>query len=174
LIKELKDINRKLSELSVTDDLTRIFNRREFYRRLTTEVARSARLNHNLSVLLFDVDGFKHFNDSYGHLKGDLLLRNVGDIISQSLREYDSGYRYGGDEFVVILPETKGEQAIVVAERISKCFLSSGFEGTGLSIGVAQYVPGEDVNTLVKRADEAMYKAKKSGGSKISLNKGQN
>jgi PleD family two-component response regulator len=99
-----RDLRKELSRLSITDSLTGLYNQRHFYTRLKDEVTRAKRQKHPLSLILLDLDNFKEYNDTYGHLEGDEMLRNVGQIINNSIREgVDSGYRYGGDEFAILL-----------------------------------------------------------------------
>jgi diguanylate cyclase (GGDEF)-like protein len=108
----------KLQKLAITDGLTKLYNSRSFYTQLELEVDRFNRYKHPLSLLLLDIDNFKEYNDSYGHLEGDKVLVRFSLIIKDCLRANDSAYRYGGEEFTVILPETTGEEAKTVAQRI--------------------------------------------------------
>jgi len=167
-ITENKRLQKELEKLSITDNLTGLYNQRHFYNELKRETERSKRLNHPLSLLLFDVDRFKYCNDTYGHLGGDKVLCEVGEIVSKSIRvNVDSGYRYGGDEFVVILPETGTDQAFAVAERIRTSFNNTGLVDVTLSIGLIKYRIEYDLETFVRHADKAMYTAKQSGGDRI-------
>jgi diguanylate cyclase (GGDEF)-like protein len=166
---ELRRANKRLEELSITDDLTGIYNRRNFYEKLSQEIARVGRHKRPLSLLMFDVDHFKSYNDTHGHLAGNRILERVGRIVSEEIREVDWGFRYGGDEFTVILPETSKENAMVVAERIRKAFEKCKFDETTLSIGIAQYDLQSDLDTIIRNADEAMYKAKNQGGNRVDI-----
>jgi two-component system cell cycle response regulator len=150
LIAERKRMEEQLRELTVTDDLTKLHNSRHFFKQLQSETARADRYGHSLSLLLMDVDGFKRYNDTYGHLEGDKVLGKLGEVIQGCMRKNDSGYRYGGDEFTVILPETRGPEAWKVAERIRKGFRTVVFSpapGTRIdatvSIGIAEYKADE-------------------------------
>lgn len=152
-----------------TDELTRLHNRRYFEGLLRSELNRARRYAHPLSLLFMDVNHLKIVNDRYGHLQGDLLLRHMGDLLLRTLRLTDAAARYGGDEFVVLLPETNGEEATNVAERIIRevtpCpLLSGGSIPWGFSVGVA-WVPfgGRYDLDLLRLADEAAYQAKREG-----------
>jgi len=166
---ELRRANRRLEELSITDDLTGIYNRRHFYEKLSEMTARAKRYKLPLSLLMFDVDHFKSYKDTRGHLAGNRVLKRVGRIVSEEIREVDWGFRYGEDEFAVILPETSKKDATIVAEKIRKAFEKCKFDETTLSIGIAQYDLKSDLDTLIKHADEARYKAKSQGGNRIEV-----
>ena len=166
----LQASEKRYRDLSITDDLTQLFNSRLFYNKLTTELDRSVRYNKPLTLLMMDIDNFKKFNDSYGHLEGDKVLIEMGEVIQECMRRTDSAFRYGGEEFSLILPETQTNGAITVAERIRTMFKEHSFyPGTeeavhvSVSIGVASYTQGEDTEVLIKRADQNMYTAKKQG-----------
>ena len=164
--------SKKMEELSMTDSLTHIFNRRHFYRRLKEEMKRAKRQKHLVSLLVVDLDNLKVYNDKHGHLKGDEALRGVAQAVTASIRQdVDTGYRYGGDEFAVILPDSDETEAAEVAERLRKTFENFGFEGTSLSIGLAEIDFEEDLDDFVTRADTAMYVAKNSGGNKVHIDK---
>ena len=165
----------KLQKLAITDGLTKLYNSRHFYNQLEMEIGRCSRYNHPLALLLLDVDNFKVYNDSYGHLEGDKVLVRIGQIIKSCLRKIDSAYRYGGEEFTVILPETNGQKANNVAQRIRTAVeLESFFPEPGkavtitVSVGVTEYFKKEKLSTFIKKADQAMYNAKADGGNRIS------
>ncbi len=165
----------KLKQLAITDGLTKLFNSRHFYNQLELEIDRSNRYSHALALLLLDIDYFKKYNDAYGHLEGDKVLVRLGQTINSCLRSMDSAYRYGGEEFTVILPETKGEEALAVAERIKTAVESERFSPIPdsnvpitISIGVTEFFPKEKIETFVKRADEAMYLSKEEGRNRVS------
>ena len=123
-----------------------------------------------------DIDNFKDYNDTYGHLEGDKVLVRFSQIIKSCLRANDSAYRYGGEEFTVLLPETGGERAKTVAQRIRKTLEVEQFTPRPdeevqitISIGVTQYFPKEELSTFIQRADKAMYLSKQNGRNKVSV-----
>lgn len=166
----------KLKKLAITDGLTGLYNLRYFYDQLAIEIDRFNRYHHPLSLLLLDIDHFKDYNDAYGHLEGDKVLINLAKIISGCLRKMDTAYRYGGEEFTIILPETSLEKAMIAAKRIKTDLSKITFSPEGsrhpiavtISIGVTEYSPKEDISEFVKRADDAMYISKKNGRDRIS------
>ncbi len=175
LLAQQRQLENQLRELTITDDLTKLHNMRHFYVQLQLEMDRASRYENPLSLLLLDVDRFKQYNDTYGHLEGDKILMELGRVILACLRKSDTAYRYGGDEFMVVLPQTLGKEARNVAERIRARFPAEYSRrepdriDTTLSIGVVSHRPKEDLSELVKRADQAMYKAKKQGGNQSIL-----
>jgi diguanylate cyclase (GGDEF)-like protein len=170
LKRDLEEKNEELKRLSIRDSLTGLYNQRHFYTVLEREIERSKRQKHSLSLILFDVDKFKNYNDTYGHLEGDKVLRKIGEIVQISIRkDVDSGYRYGGDEFAVITPETDQQQAVKIGERILKEFGALGFSMSTLSMGIAAFDSTLETEKLVKHADEALYKAKGAGGNQICI-----
>ena len=165
----------KLQKLAITDGLTKLYNSRYFYNQVDLEVDRSNRYHHTLSLLLLDIDHFKVYNDTYGHLEGDKVLVRIGEVIKACLRKMDTAYRYGGEEFTVILPETNGQEAIHVAERIRSSIEQEVFSPDSgqenkitISIGVTEHINGERISALVERADKAMYISKENGRNRIS------
>jgi diguanylate cyclase (GGDEF)-like protein len=153
--------------LSLTDPLTELPNRRHFDVIIESELRRSERYNRPLGVLLIDLDNFKRYNDEKGHLEGDKVLIEYAKMMRSSVRDVDLICRYGGDEFIVVLPETDKSFARAVAERIRKKIVKVGHKSKiTLSIGVSAYpLDGEDKNSLVMSADKACYSAKKGGGN---------
>ena len=167
---------KTLEKLAITDGLTRLYNLRHFYKQLEIEIDRCNRYGHSLALLLLDIDHFKMCNDTYGHLEGDKVLVRLGQIIKICLRTMDSAYRYGGEEFTIILPETTGKEANNVAERISASVESERFSTEAgedfsitISIGVTEYFKEEQLSTFIHRADQAMYKSKAKGRNRISF-----
>lgn len=175
LTQERSRMLGKLEELAITDELTKLYNLRHFYSQLEVEVDRSDRYGQTLSLLLLDIDRFKFYNDSFGHLEGDKVLVRLGQIIKSCLRTMDSAYRYGGEEFTIILPETKGQKAQTVAHRLRKAVEEEQFYPKAdreyhitISIGVTEYFKKEDIADFVQRADKAMYLSKLSGRNRVS------
>lgn len=173
-ITERKKAEAELKRLVITDDLTGLYNQRYFYTQLTKEVERAKRHNRPLSLLLIDVDLFKEFNDTYGHWEGDFVLKKIGELLMKNVRDIDIAFRYGGEEFTVILPETNHEDAMIVAERIRKAVAQTMFYPFTLdgqpdivsktvSIGTTEFHQEDTLKSFLKRADNAMYQAKKSG-----------
>ena len=166
----------KLQKLAVTDGLTKLYNSRSFYSQLETEVDRFNRYKHPLALLLLDLDHFKDYNDSYGHLEGDKILVRFSQIIKSCLRANDTAYRYGGEEFTVILPETGGEEAGTVAQRIRAALEAERFSPVNgkavkltISIGVTEYQFKEELSSFIQRADKAMYRSKQKGRNMVSM-----
>lgn len=169
LLIELRNRNKDLSMLSVTDDLTGLYNRRYFYTKLDDEMTRARRQKHPLALLLIDLDNFKKYNDTQGHLEGDKLLKELGLIILHNIRDkVDYGFRYGGDEFAVILSEADEEVAKVAAERFRTIFNDLDFKDVGISVGITTYDINDSGESIIERADAAMYSAKSAGGNSFS------
>ncbi|MBN1869321.1 MAG: diguanylate cyclase [Candidatus Omnitrophica bacterium] len=166
---ENADFIRQLTHLSMTDSMTGMHNHRFFVRTLDQEVSRSKRYTTSLCLLMMDIDNFKSYNDTFGHLEGDQLLKTVGRILKASLRVTDVACRYAGDEFVIILPETDVSEAMIVAERIKKAVETSlSNQKTTMSIGLAKYaVPHMSKYDFILKADTALYEAKKRGKNRI-------
>ena len=176
LTKERIRMMEKLQQLAITDGLTQLYNSRSFYTQLELEIDRSNRYNHPLALLLLDIDHFKDYNDSYGHLEGDRVLVLFSKVIKSCLRANDSAYRYGGEEFTVILPETSAEEAKTVAQRIRASLEEVTFRpqkdarvSKTISIGVTEYFTKEELTSFIKRADEAMYLSKQNGRNRVSV-----
>lgn len=154
-------LRKKLYFRAITDELTDLYNRRYFYQKLKRETERAKRQGHPLSIIMLDVDQFKAFNDRYGHLEGDALLRTVAGVLQFSVRQHvDSVFRYGGDEFVVILPEADETIAAVIGNRIKKKFVETAPGKVGLSLGIAEFEDQLDVETFINLADKKLYKEK--------------
>jgi diguanylate cyclase (GGDEF)-like protein/PAS domain S-box-containing protein len=170
----LKESEKKYRELSIIDNLTQLYNSRHFYAQLEIEIERSNRYGQPLTLLLLDLDKFKKFNDKYGHVEGDYVLSQLGQVIKRCLRDPDSAYRYGGEEFTIILPMTTSDEGIVTAKRIQTELKKEAFSPVldqniymTVSIGLAQYKPKEEIKAFVHRVDKLMYQAKKDGRDRI-------
>jgi diguanylate cyclase (GGDEF)-like protein len=168
---ELRVANGMLEELSQRDPLTQLYNRRYFVTRAEEELER-VRRGHAVAVLMMDLDGFKHVNDEQGHIAGDQLLRRIARAIEESTRIVDVIGRFGGDEFVVLLPDTDLEQALIVAERLVTTLRHVGTEAdpkrpVTASIGLSLAHPEDDVAILLNSADDAAYRAKQAGGDRF-------
>lgn len=171
---QLLKSEKLFKNLSITDDLTQLYNSRYFYKRLKDEINRLIRYKQPLSLLLIDIDDFKKINDKDGHLQGDNILKQTGIVIQDCLRNTDSAYRYGGEEFTILLPATGIEGAIIVANRIKECFFAYDFSSItnktvriSVSIGACQFKPEEAMEAFVKRTDDALYRAKRSGKNRV-------
>lgn len=167
---ETAKLYKELSYLSITDPLTNMFNYRHFAKTLDQEIKRLKRYPGDLCLLMIDVDDFKSYNDSFGHLAGDGLLKEVARLLNENLRSVDIACRYAGDEFVIILPQTKIPQAEVVAEKIKQKVEEFPFKRKiTLSIGVATYSNNLDRFELMLKADTALYDAKKHGKNRVCI-----
>jgi two-component system cell cycle response regulator len=169
MIKELK-------RLTIEDSLTGLYNSRHFFDQLDKEIKRSDRYLHPISLIFIDIDNFKEINDTYGHMIGDSILALIAKRIKTCLRTNDSAFRFAGDEFTIILPETALNEAKFVADRILSKFSDESFvinekeilEITP-SVGIAEYQRNEGHQQFVHRADVTMYEAKQRGGNRVII-----
>ena len=174
VIKKINFMYSQTRYLSVTDPLTGLYNRRHFEDNLEREFLRASRYNNELSFAIIDIDFFKKVNDTYGHSAGDYVLKEVAYLILQNLRKTDMVFRYGGEEFTVIITETPIERAVVPLERLRKAVEEYPFNHNGqkiqvtISVGVSEVSKKiETVNQLFEDADKALYKAKENGRNQI-------
>ena len=175
-IENARSVER-IQELTITDDCTGLYNARHLYKTLETEVYRSSRFGYEFSILFIDLDHFKSVNDTHGHLVGSKLLAEIGYLIKAQLRLIDFAFRYGGDEFVVLLPQTAKDQALVVARRLLDALRASKFcrdEGLNLnvraSIGLATYPhDARTAHDVIRQADGMMYMVKNSTRDNIGI-----
>jgi diguanylate cyclase (GGDEF)-like protein len=174
----LRERNKELHEISIIDSLTSLHNRRHLMDTLSAEVTRSRRYSRPFALLMIDIDHFKRYNDTYGHLAGDDVLRTMGATFKNSLRSGDYSARYGGEEFAVILPETGPDGALQTAERIRTKAESEPFtwedqtEKITVSIGISTFPEnGDDLNALISSADAALYQAKEEGRNRALLSR---
>jgi diguanylate cyclase (GGDEF)-like protein len=172
LIENDEKMQEEIKRLSEEDYLTKLYNRRKIHEIIETEIKRSRRYNSAFAVLLLDIDDFKMINDTFGHNAGDKVLIQFSSIIGQTVRESDIAGRWGGEEFLVICPETTTEGAISLAEKIRYNIENYTFEEAGnitASIGVAGAQHGDNVKSLIFRADEALYSSKKAGKNRVTV-----
>jgi len=170
MVARLRESRRELERLSVTDDLTGLYNRRYLMETLANEMRRSRRLDHPCALLIADVDHFKEYNDAYGHLAGDEALARIAAVLRETTRDVDCAARYGGEEFVVLMPETNAVGAMETAQRIRTLLADDELVGAKLSvsIGVAQFPEdGDAPEALLARADAALYRAKREGRDRV-------
>jgi len=182
LISALENLdarNREIQEIMTTDRLTGLYNRNYLFTMLEDEFARSARREYMFSLMMIDIDDFKSINDTFGHSSGDKMLSRFGTLLKESLRKFDRAFRYGGEEFVVVLPDTELTVASLVAERIRSAFEKETFAfavagedkpadvSRTISIGVAISSPQTTAEILLTQADEAMYVAKNQGKNRV-------
>jgi len=170
-MRTLEVLMRDAKDASNTDPLTKLYNRNILDEHLPAVIADAQSMGQPVCMMLIDIDNFKQINDTYGHPYGDEILRRFAKALKQTFRQRDIAIRYGGDEFMLVLPGATLEQAQAGAERLRRmvcenCDLPSGTCVT-LSIGMTQGIPGDDLQSLIARADEALYSAKKAGKDRI-------
>lgn len=168
---ELKEANATISHLAATDELTELYNRRYFNDRLSAAISAARRHSYHLSMIMIDLDHFKKVNDTYGHSAGDLVLKTFADLLRDMMRVEDVAARWGGEEFIIILPHTPGEAAAALAERIRIAFEQQSDRATAIvlsaSFGVVQLHESDDADTFISRADAALYRAKREGRNRV-------
>ena len=177
MTKKISEARQQIEKMAISDALTGLFNRRHVMERFTEELERAKRLKKDLGCIMIDIDNFKNINDTYGHLVGDKTLRKVSDILKNSIRTYDIAGRYGGEEFLIVLPDTDFEEALRLAERIRASIKIQPAPKSDLipavpvtiSLGIASMRDTDiSIDNMIKRADEGLYAAKKSGRDKVS------
>lgn len=177
LVRKLSEARRQLETLAMTDALTGLFNRRQILQRLEEECERARRNGDGLCCLMLDVDHFKQVNDDFGHQKGDDVLKIIAEQLRTVLRVYDAVGRYGGEEFIALLPGADLETAQAVAERLRSAIEATVMvrhpsgepRPTTASLGLARWKPADTVDTLIHRADEALYRAKAGGRNRVEI-----
>jgi diguanylate cyclase (GGDEF)-like protein/PAS domain S-box-containing protein len=169
-LQTLEAINELLEKQATTDALTGIFNRMKFNKSFTNEIQRAQRYNTPLSLIIFDIDHFKQVNDTYGHLAGDSVLKNLVRLVASNLREIDIFARWGGEEFVIQTPETSLDGAIKLAEKLRSKIENHDFtepEKITTSFGVTTLKKGDNTISFINRADEALFRAKEGGRNQV-------
>ncbi|HAR26201.1 MAG TPA: GGDEF domain-containing protein, partial [Bradyrhizobium sp.] len=175
-INELQHSLEAIRAESLTDPLTGLGNRKYFDRSMDMAVQAALASSEPLSLLMFDIDHFKSFNDSYGHLTGDQVLRLVAQSLKQTIKGQDITARYGGEEFAVVLPNTALRQALTVADHIRRAVMAKELKkkSTGeilgrvtISVGVSMLKPADDTDSLIERADACLYAAKRAGRNRV-------
>jgi diguanylate cyclase (GGDEF)-like protein len=170
MVRELQELQEELRTSAAVDALTKAFNRKKIEQLLEWEIERATRYNSPLSLILFDLDNFKTVNDTYGHLSGDYVLKTVIRIIQDHIRKTDSLGRWGGEEFMLLAPETCLEQAAELAEKIRQHVELFAYKNVGtitISCGLAELKAGDTMDSLIKRADDALYRAKRKGRNRV-------
>jgi diguanylate cyclase (GGDEF)-like protein len=181
LLRKITEARQQLLKLATIDDLTKLYNRRYFFERFNQELERAKRYRRPLSCIIMDLDYFKEVNDTYGHLAGDQVLSGIAQILQNNCRQSDLAGRYGGEELILLLPETEAAGALIIAERIREMIEQhrtvdgkGAVIGVTVSMGVASLGGAElgdlDVNErIVQYADDALLQAKKDGRNRIEL-----
>ena len=174
LFLRLKYLYSKTRFLSITDELTKLYTRRHLNSVLSQEFERAKRYNTILTVCMIDIDDFKKINDTYGHLAGDLILKEISELLLNTLRKTDFVYRYGGEEICILLPETPLQNAVIPLERLrriieNKTFVFENYNiKATISVGISTYTKStRTAQELIERADNALYKAKNAGKNRI-------
>lgn len=175
VIKKINFMYSQTKQMSLTDPLTKLFNRRHFEAEFEREFKRAKRYNNPLSIAVADIDFFKQINDNYGHLCGDYVLKEIAYLISNNFRQTDLIFRYGGEEFVVVLTETSGKNALIPLERLRKAIEDHKFRFNNqdikitLSIGVSSNTDCKSTQEMFEYADKALYSAKNNGRNQIGV-----
>jgi len=172
MVVALQEANDRLELLATTDTLTGAYSRRKFNELVSGEVERARRYGHSLSLFILDIDHFKLVNDTHGHDAGDIVLRELADIIRAETRSADALARWGGEEFVVLAPGVGDRGCAELAERVRTAVAAHAFSGVGrvtASLGVAEYARGDTPDMLFARADRALYDAKEGGRDRVEV-----
>lgn len=171
---ELRSLNDRLELLSITDGLTGLFNHRYFHEELIAEMERTSAASKPLSLIMFDIDHFKKFNDTHGHKAGDAVLQAVGVEVMESARDDDIAARYGGEEFAIIMPDAREDKAAEAAERLRRSIEAADFQYDGMtlkvtiSVGVAMWDGKLSDHRFIELADKALYESKKNGRNRVT------
>jgi diguanylate cyclase (GGDEF)-like protein len=175
-IRELRRAEDRLVDMATRDPLTGLLNRREAFRRIDLEISRSVRTSKPLSTVICDIDHFKRINDTYGHLTGDVVLQSLAKMLQTTIRDYDILCRYGGEEFLIVAPDSTSDQAAGLADRIRMTVEETVITTIDnhkiritVSFGVSQLWPGEKLEETIDRADRALYEAKAKGRNRVHI-----
>jgi two-component system cell cycle response regulator len=175
-LQQARADNEKLEELATIDSLTKLYNRRAVLGRLRELISFANRYKEDFSLIMLDIDHFKNVNDRYGHLAGDEVLEEIASLVRRNVRDTDIVGRYGGEEFIIILPKTALASSWVVAERLRSIVEKAEMKDSAggvffvtVSQGLAGWERGEDVTSLISRTDEALYKAKAKGRNRVQI-----
>ncbi|MEO1954907.1 MAG: diguanylate cyclase, partial [Campylobacterales bacterium] len=170
--QQLKEHNITLKKQLITDQLTKLYNRKHFDETIEKEIQRAKRYNGALSIIVADIDFFKKVNDNYGHIAGDNILSEFASIIKNNIRATDMAFRYGGEEFVILLPNTTSQEAKQLAKKLRKILKEHTFTNPKqitCSFGISEYKDKDTKETLFKKADEALYYVKNNGRDNIAI-----
>lgn len=170
LRKKINDARKQIISMATMDPLTFLYNRRHIMERFTQEASRSGRKFEPIGCIMIDIDDFKKINDTKGHLHGDRVIREVAKVIKNSIRAHDVAGRYGGEEFLIMLPKTNIKETKTVAERIRKAVSATDVDGSmpTVSVGITEMKKDESsIETVISRADNALYKAKRKGKNRV-------
>ncbi len=173
--QKLQESNLELERLAVTDKLTQLPNRVKIDELLELELARTGRSGQEFSILILDIDFFKSINDTHGHQAGDIVLKEFAVTVKDSLRKTDTVGRWGGEEFLIVVPAVGIEAATVMAEKLRRIIETkqfTGVPGITCSFGITSSVPGDSVTAMIKRADQALYRAKNAGRNRVEVEGG--
>jgi len=172
-IEELEHTNRKLDKLATFDMLTGVYNRRKFEQDVTLAADKNEKYGSPFSIIMFDMDGFKQINDQYGHKMGDVILQEIAAVVKRVLRETDKLFRWGGDEFIILLQETSIKNAFKAAEKLRKTIEVYEFETESdnltISLGVGEYMQGDSIDQFLSYVDNALLKAKANGKNRVEF-----
>jgi len=172
----ISDLRKKIEDMAIYDDLTKVFNRRELFNHLQREKELTDRGNLSFCILMIDLDDFKKINDRYGHIAGDLVLKSTASKLADNLRNSDYIGRYGGEEFLLVLAYPTLVNALICSERLRSLIDSMNVQYKGekikvsISIGATIYFPREPIEDMIARADDALYKAKEDGKNRVKYN----
>lgn len=178
-LQQARADKKELERLANSDSLTGLYNRQAILDKLCELINRAKRYEENFSLSMLDIDYFKRVNDRYGHLTGDDVLEKIATLIRRNIRNTDVAGRYGGEEFIILLPLADLSSALVVVERIRSVIESAEMKDSGgnvfaitVSLGLSGWEPGEDAHSLISRTDEALYKAKENGRNRVEISPG--